>query len=121
MIEKLSLEEFRKIKEELLNLVKNFEEEIDENLFNKDYDENLKEEEFEDKYFKVQNKLLSYDLSEIPFEEWKGIEIHSDDNSIADFSNTHANIDFSLINLDNYFASGSFKGCNIRNLKDLDY
>ena len=121
MIEKLSLEDFRKIKEELFILVKNFEQEIDENLYNKDYDENLKEQEFENKYFKMQSKLLAYDLSDIPFEEWEGIEIYSDDNSIADFSNTHANIDFSLINLDNYFVAGSFKGCNIRNLKNLGY
>ena len=88
MSRKLSVQEFRKIKEE--SKVKNYPE--------------------------FQDKLLSYDLSNIPFEEWKNFEIWSDREHIADFSKTHANIDFKLVKLNRYFTPGNFKGCNVKNI-----
>ena len=90
MANKLSLEEFREIKEKL----------VDESLKGKDK-------------YEIQDKLLSYDLSDIPFEEWKGIYVSSSKDHIADFSKTHANIDFKYIN---FFANVNFKGCNLRNI-----
>ena len=93
-MEKLSLEKFRKIREEL-NTV--YEDEIE-------------------RYWNLQRKLLSYDLSDIPFEEWYGYRIYSDENHIVDFSKTHANIDFNLVNLYDYTIPGNFKGCNVINI-----
>ena len=93
-MEKLSLEKFRKIREEL-NTV--YEDEIE-------------------RYWNLQRKLLSYDLSDIPFEKWYGYRIYSDENHIVDFSKTHANIDFNLVNLYDYTIPGNFKGCNVINI-----
>ena len=49
-----------------------------------------------DEYGEWQNKLLSNDLSVIPFIEWKGMYLYSKKG--LDFSQTHANIDFTLLN-----------------------
>lgn len=42
--------------------------------------------EIEAKYLSIQNELLSYDLSNIPFEAWENIDIVSDYDYVADFS-----------------------------------
>ena len=94
MIEKISLEEFRKLREEL-KIAKDDQE-----------------------YYKIQNKILSYDLSEIPFHEWLDFEVYSDTNQIANFSKTKANINFNFLRFNKYFAPGNFKGCNIKNLEN---
>ena len=93
-MEKLSLEKFREIREEL---------------------DTVYEDQME-RYWNLQNKLLSYDLSDIPFKEWDDYIIYSDENHIVDFSKTRANIDFNLVNLDYYTTPGNFKGCNVRNI-----
>lgn len=59
---------------------------------------------------------MSYDLSDIPFEEWQGFQIKSNKIHVADFSKTSANIDFGIVD---YFGNGSFKGCNVRNLNKI--
>lgn len=108
MIKKMSLEEFRQIKAQLGQIINNFElKQADEN-----YDVSI----LINKYLKTQNYLLQYDLSDIPFEEWKGIEIISDDNNKADFSKTKANLDFNLFE---YSGNVNFKGCNVKNLEKL--
>ena len=108
MIKKMSLEEFRQIKAQLGGLIKVFElKKADEN-----YDDSI----LINKYLKTQNYLLQYDLSDIPFEEWKGIEIISDDTNKADFSKTRANLDFNLFE---YYGNVNFKGCNVKNLERL--
>ena len=93
-MEKLSLEKFREVREEL---------------------DTVYEDQME-RYWNLQNKLLSYDLSDIPFKEWDDYIIYSDENHIVDFSKTRANIDFNLVNLDYYTTPGNFKGCNVRNI-----
>ena len=110
MIKKMSLEEFRQIKAQLGQLINAFElKQADEN-----YDDSI----LINKYLKTQNHLLQYDLSDIPFEEWKGIEIISDDTNKADFSKTRANLDFNLFE---YYGNVNFKGCNVKNLERLIY
>ena len=108
MIKKMSLKEFRQIKAQLGQIINNFElKQADEN-----YDVSI----LINKYLKTQNYLLQYDLSDIPFEEWKGIEIISDDTNKADFSKTEANLDFNLFE---YSGNVNFKGCNVKNLEKL--
>ena len=88
MLEKLNLEEFRKYKEEQQQLLGRLDEE-EETL--KDSN-NYNAEEFEkrgiDEVAKLQSKLLSYDLSDIPFEEWEDVILVSSNNYKADFSKT---------------------------------
>ena len=87
-MDKLSLEEFRKIKYKVNN--------------NKKF-----------KNFDIQKELLSYDLSDIPFEEWNGIVLSDYIN--LDFSKTHANIDFEIFDSHTSIVFSNFKGCNIKN------
>ena len=106
----MSLEKFRQIKAQLGQLIKVFElKKADEN-----YDDSI----WINKYLKTQNHLLQYDLSDIPFEEWKGIEIIFDDTNKADFFKTSANLD---TNLFEYYGNVNFKGCNVKNLERLIY
>ena len=108
---KLSIEEFNQRKEILGNIF--HEVEVLDEISQEDYD--AQREEVEKRYINAQNELLSYDLSEIPYEAYAGIEFAGN----ADFSNTHANIDFNILNTDN-IDSINVKGCNIRNLESLD-
>ena len=121
MLEKLNLEEFRKYKEEQQQLLGRLDEE-EETL--KDSN-NYNAEEFEkreiDELAKLQSKLLSYDLSDIPFEEWENVILVSSDNYKADFSKTKANFDFSILDI---LITGkeiyNFKGCNVKNIESLE-
>ncbi len=116
MIEKLSLEQFEQIKNQLADLIKEYEEYIEIHKNDENYNENEVEEKFTERYLSIQNYLLSYDLSNIPFEAWKDFIIFSDEEHIVDFSKTRANIDFALIE---YYGNGNFRGCNVRNLETL--
>lgn len=104
----MSLEKFRQIKVQLAQLIKVFEL--------KKADENYYDFIWINKYLKTQNHLLQYDLSDIPFEEWKGIEIIFDDTNKVDFSKIRANLDFNLFK---YYGNVNFKGCNVKNLERL--
>ena len=85
MIQKLTIEQFREIKNSILKLIKQAnnenDDQFDEDIFFRDYKALL-------------DRLLSSDLSDIPFEEWQGLYIFTDGE--LDLSKTHANIDFSL-------------------------
>ncbi len=113
MNEKLTIEQFREIKYQLLEVLRQTEEYFDKN---DDINSEEAEKEFFKKYTDIEKNLLNYDLSDIPFEEWKNIEIISDDSYIADFSKTKANIDFELVE---FYGPVNFKGCNIRNLSKI--
>lgn len=95
---KLTIEEFRNYKENLSSIIEQF-------------NDNLESKNFLLFYLSIQNDLLSHDLSNIPFEEWKGIKIISDKNNIADFSKTKANIDLSIFDNISYI---NLEGCNIK-------
>lgn len=103
-MEKISLNEFLKIKNRLLSLETKIEKK----------EEDLKT--LEDQYFKLQQHILSYDLSDIPFEAWEGIQILSYADHWMDFSKTKANIDFSILG---YLGFCNFKGCNVKNIENL--
>lgn len=116
MIEKITLEQFKQIKNQLSNLSKSYEASYEEHKNDANYDSDAEEQRVADEYLRLQNQLLSYDLSDIPFEAWEGFIVVSDAEHKADFSKTKANIDFKLIE---YYGNGNFKGCNIRNLDNI--
>ena len=102
--EKLTIDQFNVIKKEIQDI-----------LVESETSENVDEESLVSRYITNVNKLLSYDLSDIPFEMWKDVYITDIDGRYKiDFSKTHANLDFSLNNIvyddDNIPV---FKGCNI--------
>lgn len=68
------------------------------------------------KYIALQEELLSYDLSDIPYEEWNDITVFSNPEGVIDFSKTHANIDFSIITFPGFV---NFKGCHLKNIDQL--
>ncbi len=121
MLEKLNLEEFRKYKEEQQQLLGRLNEEEktlkDSNNYN--------EEDFLKKGLEelsgLQSRLLSYDLSDIPFEEWENVILVSSDKYPADFSKTKANLDFEISDI---LIIGkeiyNFKGCNVKNIESLE-
>ncbi len=120
MLEKLSLEEFRKYKEGQQQLLSRLEEEEQSLKENGNYNE----EDFVKKSLEelsgLQSGLLSYDLSDIPFEEWEDVMLVSSDRYPADFSKTKANFDFSI--LDVFIAEKevyNFRGCSVKNIDDL--
>lgn len=97
----MTIEEFREIKSEIDHLV---------NLESGDEEQILKD------YNNLIERLLSSDLSAIPYEEWEGIIIFRED---LDFSKTHANLDFSI--MDNVeYNTINLDGCNIKGLEYLD-
>ena len=107
MIEKMSLEQFQQIKSQLSQLIKQYED---------SYSDELLEQRFIEQYLSIQNHLLNYDLSGIPFEAWQDFQILSDETHMVDFSKTRANIDFDVVE---YYGNGNFKGCNVRNLDKI--
>lgn len=94
MNSKLNRNDFFKLKDEILEIEVNTMEDLE-------------------KRFLLQEKLLSYDLSDVSFDDWVGFDIIADENHIADFSKSNANIDFSIVVGFNYC---NFKNCNIINL-----
>ena len=65
--------------------------------------------------------MLSYDLSDISFEEWKDIALVSSDKYPADFYKTKANLDFEILDIP---ITGkeiyNFKGCNVKDIESLE-
>ena len=117
MREQLSLEQFE--------VKKNIMQQLNEEQFNyflehfddDDFDREEHSRQSDEQYIILQNDLLSYDLSTIPFEAWENLKIISNEQYVADFSMTHANIDFDILELEgNNF---NFKGCQIKNLEHL--
>lgn len=115
IMEKISLEQFRNQKEQLIQLIESFQNSHEEHKNDENYDLSKLVQKFLDEYIEMLNILLQYDLSAIPFEEWKNIMVLSDETHPLDFSKTRANIDFKMVT----GCSGyeNFKGCNIRNLE----
>lgn len=71
-----------------------------------------------DEYDEWQNKLLSNDLSVIPFIEWKGMYLYSKKG--LDFSQTHANIDFTLLK-GCKCQELNLHGCNVKGIETIFY
>lgn len=117
MIEKLTLEQFQQIKSQLSQLIQQYDDYYDTHKNDDNYDDELLEQRFAEQYLSIQNRLLNYDLSDIPYSEWSDMAIFSDESHEADFSKTNANIDFKLVKYDG--TNANFRGCNIRNLNSI--
>lgn len=117
MIEKLTLEQFQQIKSQLSQLIQQYDDYYDTHKNDDNYDDELLEQRFAEQYLSIQNRLLNYDLSDIPYSEWSDMAIFSDESHEADFSKTNANIDFKLVKYAG--TNANFRGCNIRNLNSI--
>ena len=95
---------------------KKIEEDLDAHGNDRDYAEKLYASAL-DECLQMQSRLLSYDLSDIPFEAWEGFFLFSDEKHTVDLSKTHANIDFSLVE---FQGNCIFTGCNLRNTDVLN-
>lgn len=116
MIEKLTLGQFQQIKSQLAEIIKQSDDFYEQHKNDENYNYDADEKRFIEQYLEVQNRLLSYDLSDIPYKEWSDVEIISDENHIADFSKTNANIDFSMID---YSPAVNYKSCKIQNIRSV--
>lgn len=116
MIEKMTLEQFREIKRQLASIIKQGVDLYEQHKNDENYNHDADEKRLEEQYLEIQNRLLSYDLSDIPYAEWMNMEIFSDENHIADFSKTNANIDFSMLD---YSPYANYKSCKIKNIRDV--
>ena len=106
-MEKMSLEKFYEIKEQLMKM----KPEIDK-LWGE------KQRDLIKKHIAIQVDLLSYDLSDIPFEAWEGMTIYSSFGCRMDFSYSKPNIDFKLIRFDSLtqYNYCDFHSCNVKNI-----
>ena len=116
---KITLEQFNQYKERCKSIVDKMEDVYEQNTNNPNFDMNKFYEQFMQRYLEVQNELLKFDLSLIPYDVWRDFTILSSKDHPVDFSGTHANIDFSIFQY-NDDAEINFKGCNIRNLSSLN-
>ena len=154
MREKITLEKFRELKEKIVSFYNFFDSGGDyippivEKLFNERNIVIYEEDEFENSDIKnnyenyeqygeeflskitnllleIQNELLSYDLSDIPYEEWDNMVLYS--NGLLDLSETKGNFDFSRIKVlqsDTRVEDKPelrMKNCNVINLGDLNF
>ena len=111
---KITLEQFINIKEKIAQLLTQFQDYLDDHENDKDFNFDLSEKKFIEQAFSIESSLFNCDLSDIPFETWQDFYIISDENHVADFSKTRANIDFNMVTYPGYV---NFKGCNVRNLE----
>ena len=116
MIEKLSVEQFNLFKKQI-NKISGDHYNLKKNKNMMSPDEYKKEEDIIVKdYVKFRDKVLSYDLSSIPSDEWIGFNLNSNANYPADMSKTHANIDFATTLYSPYI---NYKSCNITSIDNV--
>lgn len=117
-MEKLDLESFRSLKQEIIEISK-IDNEESSKIDKKD------EEKLIERYKEIIKELSNHDLSDIPFEEWEGMMLVAvaDLDINIDFSKTKANLDFSKILFARNDGKINFKGCNIVNFdfEKLEY
>lgn len=117
MTERLTIEKFKEIKSQLALIIKQAEESYEANKDKEGYNPDEDIQRYYNQYIELQSQLLSYDLSDIPFDEWRDIELDADEKNILDFSKTNANIDISIVGYSEYV---NYKSCNIRNMKSIN-
>ena len=113
---KITLEQFNEYKARCRAIIKEAEEEYEKNKDNPNYNSSELEATLVKRYLEVQGELLKFDLSPIPYSEWKDFQIMADKDHPVDLSSTHANIDFEVFE---YNDGINFKGCKIQNIKSL--
>ena len=117
-IRKLTIPEFRKIKAELNDVLAILRDYYIRHKDDSTFDEKAFDLGVANNYQARFMRLLSYDLSLIPFEEWQDVVVSFDNAEIdsnlkLDFSKTHANIDMEIFE---YLGGINLRGCNIKNL-----
>ena len=109
-MEKLDIQVFRKLKQETVKIIERAE---NENSTNEEI------EQLFERYKEIIEILSEHDLSDIDFEEWRGMTL---DPEVLDFSKSKANIDFSIIEYyDQKGVIPNFKGCKIKNFDFKKY
>ena len=114
-MEKLSLETFRALKQEVIDYVEKYNEASERGEYLSDGEE----QKFIERYKEILGILSEHDLSDIDFEEWQGMYLAASEDIPLDLSKTKANLDFEAIVYegpvynDEYVPN--FKGCQIKN------
>lgn len=111
-MEKLDLQIFRELRQEIIDYMNKYREAEERGEYLSDEEE----EQFLARYKEIIEILSEHDLSDIDFEEWRGMLLFADEDNPLDFSRTKANIDFSIIGeygADKTFSN--FKSCQIKN------
>ncbi len=116
-MEKLDLQTFRELKQEVIDMINKYKEADDRGEYLSDEEV----QQFLTRYKEIIEILSEHDLSDIDFEEWRGMYIGTNDDFPIDFSKTKANLDFSIIEYEDFsdFDFPNFRGCQIKNF-DFD-
>lgn len=111
-MEKLDLQIFRALRQEIIDYINKFREAEERGEYLSDEEG----EQFQVRYKEIIEILSEHDLSDIDFEEWRGMVLFADEDNPLDFSKTKANIDFSILEeYDAYKTFPNFKSCQIKN------
>lgn len=117
-MEKLDLQIFRELKQEIVDYITKYKEAEERG----EYLSEEEEEQFLARYNEIIEILSEHDLSDIDFEEWRGMVLVADEDNPLDFSKTKANIDFSILEEYNtYKTFPNFKSCQIKNFNFEKY
>lgn len=116
MRENITIEQFREFKSRLKVILDRGESIYEAHIGDENFNYNEVEKQLIEEYLLIQNELLNYDLSSIPYDEWSDVELVSDEKYPIDFTGTNANIDFSLLVFSPYI---NYKSCNIRNIEKI--
>lgn len=116
MRENITIEQFKEFKSRLKVILDRGESIYEAHIGDENFNYNEVEAQLVEEYLLIQNELLSYDLSSIPYDEWSDVELVSDEKYPIDFTGTNANIDFSLLTFSPYI---NYKSCNIRNIEKI--
>ncbi len=120
MREKLTLEKFRELKAKFLTEYQKFSQLAEEQ---EEFIEQNGEEEFIKLYGEsitsIINEIISYDLSDIPYEEWDGVFLFSFGSEPLDLSLTHGNFDFDVLEGIECPSGVNLKGCHLRHVEHL--
>lgn len=117
---KLTLSDFLITKQEFQKIIDEAIQEDSESKANPNYNQEEILEKFLTKHFNIQDNLLSFDLSDIPFEAWEGVRLFGLSGHSLDFSKTHANIDFSQLEITyDDDAIINFANCQVKNIAKL--
>ena len=110
-MEKLDLQVFRNLKKEIIEYLENYNKaEKSGEIISEE-----EEQKFLTRYKEIIEILSKHDLSDIDFEEWRGMYLYSSEDIPIDFSKTNANIDFSIVEYNTYKTFQNFQSCKIKN------
>ncbi len=118
MFDKMTKEEFIKIKTELRQLFEDTQRTMDLNEGNPSFDMQTFEIDAMQKYYDLELELTKKDLSSIPYKEWEGIELYIPESKTLDFSSTKAKLDFAYVTVDGEVI---LHNCDIKNGELIRY